>query len=65
MEYISVKEAAERWNVSARRVNKYCEDRRIPGLLRFGRVWLIPTAAEKPKDPRCGKKIGGDGVGAR
>ncbi|MEG2176650.1 MAG: helix-turn-helix domain-containing protein [Oscillibacter sp.] len=65
MDYISVKEAAERWNVSDRRVHQYCKDERIPGLLRFGRAWMIPAAAEKPADPRCGKKMGGDGNGAR
>ena len=31
MEYISCAEAAEKWGISARRVQKLCEDNRIPG----------------------------------
>ncbi|MEG1684022.1 MAG: helix-turn-helix domain-containing protein [Oscillospiraceae bacterium] len=65
MDYISVKEAAERWSISDRRVHQYCEDGRIPGLLRFGRAWMIPAATEKPADPRCLKKRGGDDNDAR
>lgn len=65
MDYISVKEAATRWNVSGRRVHQYCEDGRIAGLLRFGASWMIPVAAEKPTDPRRAKKIGGDDDGTR
>ena len=52
MEYISVKEAAERWHVSQRRVLQYCQEDRIIGLIRMGRSWGIPENAEKPVDPR-------------
>ena len=52
MEYISCAEAAEIWGISARRVQKLCEDNRIPGAVKFSRVWLIPKDAEKPVDGR-------------
>ncbi len=55
MEYITVKEAADKWNISPRRVQKLCEQERIPGLLRFGISWMIPKDAVKPADPRKGR----------
>ncbi|MFR4405058.1 MAG: helix-turn-helix domain-containing protein [Anaerovoracaceae bacterium] len=50
--YLSVREIAEKWGVSERRVNQYCSDKRIPGARKFGKSWAIPADAEKPKDPR-------------
>ena len=52
MEYMSAPQAAEKWGISARRVQKLCEDNRIPGAVKFSRVWLIPKDAEKPVDGR-------------
>ena len=52
MEYIAAKQAAERWGISLRRVQKLCSEGRIPGVHRVGRVWLIPRDAEKPADAR-------------
>ena len=52
MDYISTKEAAEKWGISERRIQKLCEDNRIPGAIRFVRVWAIPKDAEKPIDGR-------------
>ena len=52
MEYISCAEAAAKWDISERRVQKLCEDNRIPGAVKFSRVWLIPKDAEKPVDRR-------------
>lgn len=51
-DYISVKEAAEKWGISERRIQKLCENKRINGVLRFGRSWAIPQNAEKPADER-------------
>lgn len=56
MEYMSVKEAAEKWKVSERRVHQYCKEERIPGLQRFGNSWAIPEDALKPLNPRKKKK---------
>jgi hypothetical protein len=52
LEYISAPEAAKKWGTSERRVQKLCEENRIPGAFKFSRMWLIPTDAEKPKDMR-------------
>ena len=54
--FLSVREAAEKWNVSGRRVNQYCAEGRIPGAQKFGKLWAIPADAEKPKDPRRSRK---------
>ena len=52
MDYISVKEAAERWGVSERWVQKFCVEDRIPNVQRFGHSWMIPKDAEHPCDLR-------------
>jgi hypothetical protein len=52
MDYISIKEASEKWGISERRIQKLCEDNRIDGALRFSRVWAIPKDTEKPRDGR-------------
>ena len=52
MDYISTQEAAKKWGITDRRVQKLCEQGRIEGVVRFSRVWAIPKDAPKPKDPR-------------
>ena len=52
MDYISVKQATEKWKISERRIQKLSECGRIDGVLRLGRSWMIPKDAEKPKDKR-------------
>ena len=42
MEYMSCAEAAGKWDISERRVQKLCEENRIPGVSKFGKVWRIP-----------------------
>lgn len=58
MDFISVQEAATRWGISERRIQKLCEENRIPGIVRFSRVWLIPKDAKKPMDGRLRQKAG-------
>ena len=55
MEYISTKEASEKWGISERRFQKLCEENRIEGTIRFSRVWAIPKDAKKPADARFKK----------
>ena len=57
MEYMSCAEAAVKWGISARRVQKLCEGRRISGAAKLSRMWLIPGGAKKPVDAR--RKDGG------
>ena len=52
MDYMTLKEAAEKWGVTPRRVNYYCARERIPGAMKMAGVWLIPKNAEKPIDGR-------------
>ena len=52
MDYMTLKEAAEKWGVTPRRVNYYCAGGRIPGAVKMAGVWLIPKTAEKPIDGR-------------
>ena len=51
-EFLTIKEVAEKWNISTRRVQKMCSDGRIPGAVKFGRDWAIPKDTEKPVDAR-------------
>jgi len=48
MDYISVQQAAQKWNISERRVQKLCEENKISGTIRFGHAWAIPKDFEKP-----------------
>ncbi len=48
MEYISVAEAAKKWDVSDRSVRNYCAQGRISGAFLTGKTWNIPVSAEKP-----------------
>ena len=52
MDYMTLKEAAEKWGGTPRRVNYYCAARRIPGAVKMATIWLIPKDAEKPIDGR-------------
>ena len=50
--YVTVKQAAEKWGISDRRVRILCSEGKIPGVIREGRSWKIPADAKKPKDGR-------------
>lgn len=50
--YISVRQAAEKWGISDRRVRILCAEGKIPDVIREGRSWKIPENAKKPKDGR-------------
>ena len=52
MDYMTLKEASEKWGVSSRQINYYCTDGRIPGAVKMAGVWLLPKTAEKPIDGR-------------
>ena len=52
MEYLTVRETAQKWGLAPRTVQQFCTDGRIPGAQKFGTSWAIPADAEKPQDPR-------------
>ena len=51
-EYLTIKEIAEKWGLTPRRVQKMCSEGRLPGAKKFGRNWAIPKDVERPKDAR-------------
>ena len=54
MNYISVREAAKRWNISERSTRNYCFEGRVSGAVLVGKTWMIPENAEKPtRKTRC------------
>lgn len=55
MNFLSVKQAAEKWGMTPRRVQVLCNQGRIDGVRRVGNVWTIPEIAKKPEDAR--KKV--------
>lgn len=52
LNYISVQDAAKKWNISERRIQVLCNENRIDGAVRFGHAWAIPKDVEKPSDGR-------------
>ena len=52
MEYMTLKEASEKWGVTPRWINYYCAAGRVPGAMKVATIWLIPKTAEKPIDGR-------------
>jgi predicted site-specific integrase-resolvase len=52
MDYMTLREASEKWGISTRQINYYCTEDRIPGTVKMAGVWLIPKDAEKPADGR-------------
>ncbi len=50
--YATIKEIAEKWDMTPRWVQKLCVDGKILGAVKFGRAWAIPENVEKPKDGR-------------
>lgn len=55
MEYIKVSQAAEKWGISSRRVRILCAEGKIDGVIRKGKLYMIPENATKPKDGRFSK----------
>ena len=62
MDYITVREAAEKWHLAERTVQQLCRDGRIEGGRKFGGTWAIPAQAARPTDSR---RDGGRGPSKR
>ena len=52
MDYMTLREASEKWGISTRQINYYCTEDRILGAVKMAGVWLLPKDAEKPVDMR-------------
>ena len=52
MGYITLKQAAELWNISERRIRRLIQENRIDGAVKRGNAWSIPEETSKPMDKR-------------
>lgn len=50
MDYMTLKEASEKWGVTTRWINYLCTAGRIPGAVKMGTVWLIPKGSDMPSE---------------
>jgi len=53
MEYLTTTELSQKWHISSRRIGILCAEGRIEGVIKKGKMWLIPMDAKKPADGRC------------
>ncbi len=65
MEFISAREAADKWGISQRRVAVLCSENRIVDATMIGNMWIIPTNAKKPTDARKTRYIKDDTTGVK
>lgn len=52
MDFMSAREAAEKWGISQRRVAVLCSEKRIKSAQMVGNMWIIPVDEKKPLDAR-------------
>ena len=52
MDYLTIKEAGEKWGLGTRIITLYCVENRISGAIKRGNLWLIPVDAKRPVDKR-------------
>ena len=52
MGFMTASQAAEKWDISQRRVQILCAQNRIKGVFKLGENWAIPDEAPKPDDKR-------------
>jgi hypothetical protein len=52
MDYMTAQEAADKWEITRRRVQILCLEGRILGAIKKANLWLIPNDIEKPIDKR-------------
>ena len=56
MDYLTVRQTAEKWGVTERWVQALIKRGSIDGVMRFGRAWMIPKDAAKPPDGRVNNR---------
>lgn len=56
MEAMTIKQAAKLWGLSERRVAFLCNEGRVSGAEKHGRIWVIPSNSKKPLDNRSSSK---------
>jgi Fic family protein len=56
MNYMTTKEASQKWSISDRRIRILCTEGKIEGAVKIGRNWSVPSDAMKPIDNRTKMK---------
>jgi len=49
---ITLKDAAQRNGISARWLQKLCQDDEVPGAIKAGPMWLVPAAFRRKPQKR-------------
>ena len=57
MNFMTIKEVSEKWDISERRIRQLIQDGRILGAKKIGSAWYIPNDAGKPIDKRVKEEI--------
>ena len=57
MGIMTVKEAAQKWGVTPRRVGEYIRSERIKGAYKIGAAWVMPDDTQKPPNIKSGRKV--------
>jgi len=57
MEYITVAEAAEKWGITVRQVQRLIANNRIPGVKKYEGAQIIPSDAVKPVERRSADRV--------
>ena len=63
IDWITPLQAAQKWRITERQVQAMCKSRKIEGVIRVSKVWLIPKNAQRPIDgrTRAAKQKGSEG----
>jgi hypothetical protein len=51
-EIMTVRDAAEQWRITPRRVQVLCNNGQVQGAVRLGGTWIIPRGTPRPIDGR-------------
>lgn len=60
MEYISIRQASDKFNLTTRQIRNLCQSGKIPGATKVDNMWIIPssiTTLSKSKKDLLGSKI--------
>jgi hypothetical protein len=60
MEFMTAREAAQKWGITKRRVQVLCSENRIGGARKIGNMWVMPKNTTKPKDARVKTRKNGE-----
>lgn len=55
--YKTVQEVSVDWGITARRIQILCNQNRIEGAQKVGKIWFIPDTSKKPTDMRKIKRV--------